>query len=138
MTSTSFPRCPEAVLPPPTTRSSRIASSPIFRPPFLHRDVESDLIGLALWPPNWFRLASSSFDRINLAAEYYDKNIFSGRTFGNLIEQRRKPYIIINATDMTLGRRFEFTQDQFDLLCSDLSTVNVATAVAVPRLSLVC
>lgn len=101
-----------------------------FPPAFLHRDVESDLIGLALWPPNWFRLASSSFDRINLAAEYYDKNIFSGRTFGNLIEQRRKPYIIINATDMTLGRRFEFTQDQFDLLCSDLSTVNVATAVA--------
>ena len=31
---------------------------------------------------------------------------------------------------MTLGARFEFTQDQFDLLCSDLSTVPVARAVA--------
>ena len=101
-----------------------------FTPRFLHRDVQGDLIRLALWPPNWFRLASSDFDRINLAAEYYDEKIFEGKTFRELIEKRRKPYIILNATDMTLGRRFEFTQDQFDLLCSDLSSVKVATAVA--------
>jgi hypothetical protein len=31
---------------------------------------------------------------------------------------------------MSLGRRFEFTQDQFDLLCSDLASVKVATGVA--------
>ena len=31
---------------------------------------------------------------------------------------------------MTLGARFEFTQDQFDLLCSDLTDVPVARAVA--------
>ena len=97
---------------------------------FLHRNVQGDLIRLALWPPNWFRLAASDFDRINLAAEYYDEKIFQGKTFRELIEQRRRPYIILNATDMTLGRRFEFTQDQFDLLCSDLSKLKVATAVA--------
>jgi predicted acylesterase/phospholipase RssA len=97
---------------------------------FLHRDVQGDLMRLALWPPNWFRLASADFDRINLAADYYDEKIFKGKTFRDLIEKRRKPYIILNATDMTLGRRFEFTQDQFDLLCSDLSSVKVATAVA--------
>jgi len=97
---------------------------------FLHRNVQGDLIRLVLWPPNWFRLAASDFDRINLAAEYYDEKIFQGKTFRELIEKRRRPYIILNATDMTLGRRFEFTQDQFDLLCSDLSSVKVATAVA--------
>jgi len=97
---------------------------------FLHRDVQGDLIRLALWPPNWFRLASADFDRINLAAEYYDEKIFKGKTFRDLIDKGRRPYIILNATDMTLGRRFEFTQDQFDLLCSDLSSVKVATAVA--------
>ena len=97
---------------------------------FLYRDVQGDLIRLALWPPNWFRLASDDFDRINLAAEYYDEKIFKGRTFRDLVERGRRPYIILNATDMTLGRRFEFTQDQFDLLCSDLSSVKVATAVA--------
>ena len=97
---------------------------------FLHRNVQGDLIRRALWPPNWFRLAASDFDRINLAAEYYDETIFEHKTFAELIAKRRKPYIILNATDMTLGRRFEFSQDQFDLLCSDLASVKVATAVA--------
>jgi NTE family protein len=31
---------------------------------------------------------------------------------------------------MSLGARFEFTQDQFDLLCSDLSSYSIARAVA--------
>ena len=97
---------------------------------FLHRNVQGDLIRRALSPVNWFRLAASDFDRINLAAEYYDETIFEHKTFGELIKKGRKPYIVLNATDMTLGRRFEFTQDQFDLLCSDLASVKVATAVA--------
>jgi NTE family protein len=97
---------------------------------FLHRNVQGDLIRRALWPPNWFRLTSSDFDRINLAAEYYNETIFEHKTFAELIGKARKPYIIINATDMTLDRRFEFTQDQFDLLCSDLSSVKVGTTVA--------
>lgn len=97
---------------------------------FLHRNVQGALVRRALWPPNWFRLASSEFDRIDLAAELYDEEIFEGKTFADLLRGRRKPFIILNATDMTLGRRFEFTQDQFDLLCSDLSSVKVATAVA--------
>jgi predicted acylesterase/phospholipase RssA len=97
---------------------------------FLHRDIEGELIGRALWPPNWLRLARTDFDRINLAAELYDETVFQGRTFADLLREPRRPYLIVNATDMTLGRRFEFTQDQFDLLCSDLSTLKVADAVA--------
>jgi NTE family protein len=97
---------------------------------FLHRDIQGELIGRALWPPNWVRLARTDFDRINLAAQLYDQTVFQGKTFGDLLRQPRRPYIIVNATDMTLGRRFEFTQDQFDLLCSDLSSFKVADAVA--------
>jgi NTE family protein len=97
---------------------------------FLHRNIEGELIARAAWPPNWFRLARTDFDRINLAAELYDETVFQGRTFEDLLRQPRKPFIIVNATDMTLGRRFEFTQDQFDLLCSDLSKLKVADAVA--------
>jgi hypothetical protein len=37
---------------------------------------------------------------------------------------------MINATDMTLGAQFDFTQDQFDLLCSNLSSFPIARAVA--------
>ncbi len=101
-----------------------------FEPRVLDRDIQGDLIGLALSPPNWFRLASPAFDRIDLAAEYYDREIFDQKTFQALVDSKRKPYIILNATDMTLGRRFEFTQEQFDFLCSDLSPVKIARAVA--------
>ena len=97
---------------------------------FLNRDIEGELIGRLLWPSNWFRLPRADYDRINLAAGLYDETVFQGRTFGDLLAQPRRPYIVVNATDMTTGRRFEFTQDQFDLLCSDLSKVKVADAVA--------
>ena len=97
---------------------------------FLHRDIQAELIGRLLWPSNWFRLPRADFDRINLAAELYDDTVFQGRTFADLLTQPRRPFIMVNATDMTTGRRFEFTQDQFDLLCSDLSKVKVADAVA--------
>ena len=97
---------------------------------FLHRDIEGDLLLRALSPVNWVRLASPTFDRIDMAAQLYDEVVFKGRKFGDLLSPPRKPFIILNATDMTLGHRFEFTQDQFDLLCSDLGPVKVANGVA--------
>jgi len=97
---------------------------------FLHQDIQGALIARALWPPNWFRLARVGWDRINLAAELYDETVFDHKTFDDLLRDKRKPYIVLNATDMTLGQRFEFTQEQFDLLCSNLGQLNVATAVA--------
>lgn len=97
---------------------------------FLERNVQGDLVKAIFWPPNWFNLVSPYYDRIDMAADYYDQNIFKGKTFKDLIDKPRKPFIILNATDMSLGRRFEFTQSQFDLLCADLSDIPVARAVA--------
>lgn len=97
---------------------------------FLHENVEARLLERVLWPPNWLRLASPRFDRIHLAAELHDEAVFEGKTFGDLIRAGRKPFLVLNATDMLLGQRFEFTQDQLDLLCSDLGPVKIATAVA--------
>ena len=94
---------------------------------FLYRNIQGSLIRKALAPWNWFRLGRRGFDRIHLAVELYDESVFRGKTFADL---RRKPYIILNATDMTLGRRFEFTQEQFDLLCSDVSQTKIAAGVA--------
>ena len=101
-----------------------------FETGFLERDVEADLKGRALSPANWLRLASPTFDRIDLAAEYYDQEVFEGATYAELIQADRRPFVIINATDMSAGAGFPFTQDRFDLLCSDLAEVPVARAVA--------
>jgi NTE family protein len=81
-------------------------------------------------PINWCRLASPYFGRIDLAEEIYDKDIFQHKDFSDLTSRSRRPFIMINATDMTFGSPFTFTQDQFDLLCSDLNGVHVARAVA--------
>lgn len=100
-----------------------------FESRFLKRNVQGDLLGRIFNPVNWVRLLSPYFDRSDLAAEYYDRFIFDGGTIGD-IAARKGPMIIINATDMTYGVRVGFTQDMFDVICSDLTNFPVARAVA--------
>lgn len=97
---------------------------------FLRRNVQGALVRQLFMPWNWFRLASPSWDRIDLAADWYDRNVFDRQPFSALIDEAERPFIIMNATDMGRGNRFEFTQDQFDYLCSDLASYPVARGVA--------
>jgi NTE family protein len=101
-----------------------------FEKDFLYRNIQGELIASLFNPINWFRLASPSFGRIELAAELYDREIFREKTFADLITQARRPYIMLNATDISMGSPFTFVQDQFDLICSDLAGVPVSRAVA--------
>ena len=64
-----------------------------------------------------------------MAIDYYDRNIFEGGTFAD-IQAKDGPRIEINATDLSIGERFVFNQEQFNMLCSDLGSFNVARAVA--------
>ena len=97
---------------------------------FLYKPIQSDLKSAALSPKNWFKLAGSSFGRSDLAAAYYDQEVFDGATYADIIQQRRRPFVVLNATDMSTGQQFPFIQDQFDLLCSDLSKLPIARAAA--------
>jgi len=96
---------------------------------FLKRDIEAALEWRMMSPLNWWRLSSANFGRTDLAAELYDDTIFDHASFAALA-RRPGPLIVINGTDLTLGANFSFTQDQFDWLCSDLSSYQVARAVA--------
>lgn len=97
---------------------------------FLRKNVQGALKRLLLYPSNWVRLASPSYDRIDMAADFYDRTIFRRKTFDALVAQDGRPFVVMNATDMGEGNRFEFTQDRFDYLCSDLSSYPVARGVA--------
>lgn len=97
---------------------------------FLKRNVQLSLALRVLNPLNWPRLASPQFDRIDLAAEYYDSILFRHHTYQDLVANGKRPFVVINATDMSLGWRFEFTQEQFDLLYSDLASYPISRAVA--------
>ena len=101
-----------------------------FESRFLKRHVQTRLLLRMLAPWNQVRLASWKFDRSDLVAEYYDRLLFHGATFSDLTPQLGRPFFVMNATDLAIGARFEFTQDQFDLLQSDLSRFPISRAVS--------
>jgi NTE family protein len=101
-----------------------------FEEKFLNRNVQRQLMWRMCSPVNWGRMASPYFNRSDMAAEFYDRHIFDGKTFGDLLQRNRRPFLSLNATDMSLGASFQFTQEHFDHLCSDISTFPVARAVA--------
>jgi NTE family protein len=101
-----------------------------FESKFLKKNVQNGLLLRVLSPWNQIRLASHKFSRTDLAAEHYDHLLFKGATFADLMTQGNRPFLSINATDAASGARFEFTQDEFDLIGSDLSQFPIARAVA--------
>lgn len=94
----------------------------------LYRPIATELSLRAAAPWNLVRLLSPGFSRSDLAAEYYGDAIFRNRTFADM--PRGRPWIAINGTDLSSGSPFQFTQNQFDVLCSDVDSVPVARAVA--------
>ena len=102
-----------------------------FEREFLKRDVQGALLARSLSPVGTVRLASSYFARSDLAAEYYDRILFHGATYGDLARSpARRPFLVINATDMDSFAPFPFTQDTFDLIGSDLAAIPLSRAVA--------
>jgi NTE family protein len=101
-----------------------------FETRFLKKNVERDLVNAVLFNPvNWVKFFSGFYGRSDLAAEYYDKHLFDGKKFGDILA-RRGPFIIINATDMVNGTRISFVQEAFDSICSNLVDYPVASACA--------
>ncbi len=95
---------------------------------FLRQSVQSALIRKLFDPEYWWRSLFTAFDRTEMAVEYYDSQIFRGKTFGDM-RRGAAPFVEINATDLGGGQRFSFTQGNFDLICSDLDDFSVARAV---------
>ncbi len=96
----------------------------------LYKNVQGALIRSAFFTPRVFKLLSPNYSRIDVASEWYDDHVFDHKTFGDLEKRNRRPYIILNSTEMDIGTGFEWTQDQFDPICSDLSGVPIARGVA--------
>jgi NTE family protein len=97
-----------------------------FHTRFLYYPTQRDLFAQAVYyPHNWLRLRS----RPEIAADLYGTTIFDKATFADLVGKQR-PYLVMNSTDMSAGARFEFTQEQFDMLCGDLTPEPIARGVA--------
>ncbi|HEY1391968.1 MAG TPA: patatin-like phospholipase family protein [Methylibium sp.] len=100
-----------------------------FEPEFLKADFQSSLIGYILSPASLYRLTSPWYGRSNVLAERLAP-VFRGLTFGDLKARPRGPRLLITAADLTTGAPFEFTPEQFALICSDLDSMPLSFAAA--------
>jgi NTE family protein len=100
----------------------------VYETSFLKRNVQGELVKRALDPFNWPSLASTGWGRSELAANMYDEILFNGATFKDL--KRDGPRILVSATDLADGTRLIFNPENFDVLCTDLSSVRLARAAA--------
>ncbi len=102
-----------------------------FESRFLHKDWDSELRRRILRSPsNWFRLWSPYYGRTHIMADLLNEALFDGKTYGDLVQRRSRPGLLIHASDMATLARFEFRQTQFDAMCSDLSQLPIAYASA--------
>jgi NTE family protein len=98
---------------------------------FLRKDWDTELRERILRSPsNWIRLWSPYFGRAHIMAELLNEALFEHKTYGDLAALHQRPMLIIHASDMATLSRFEFTQFQFDFICSDLAQLPVADASA--------
>jgi len=100
-----------------------------FEPRFLRKNIQVALLLRGLRPWNLVPLMTPWLSRSDLASRYYHEKVFDGATFADLAEAKG-PRININATDLSSGERFTFSQGTFDVICSDLDVFPIATAVA--------
>jgi NTE family protein len=117
-----------------------------FERDFLKRDIDDYVWGVHLLPWRWkwrFNPAelgnwqwwvdpqqtAYSLDVNEEMGNIYDELMFHGATYADLTRSG-KPFVLINATDVNYGTVFAFSQDMFDLICSDLSSFPIALAVA--------
>ena len=100
-----------------------------FERDFLLVNFQSGLVRDVLSPVSLYRLSSPWYGRSNALAQRLD-GVFRGMTFGDLRQRRPWPRLLVTATDLTTGAPFEFTPEQFALICSDLDSVPLSFAVA--------
>ena len=100
-----------------------------FEEDFLYRDTNANVWGIYLLPWNWGWVINPMVGTNDYMAEVYDRTLFKGAHF-DALAQRGRPLIVIGATEMSTGTEFVFSQEMFDLICSDLEKMPVARAVA--------
>jgi NTE family protein len=100
-----------------------------FEREFLLADFQAGLIGQAFAPGTLYRMTSPWYGRSAVFEERL-RRLYRNTTFADLLARRRGPRLLVTATDLTTGAPFEFTPEQFALICSDLNSVPLSLAVS--------
>ena len=118
-----------------TNREKLLAHPQYFRNNVLGHDFMLDLIRIYLAPWNW-RWMLPEYGTNDAMARVYGDVEFDRRAdpmFARHYSELRgegRPLLVIQATDFGNEQSFTFTQNDFDLICSDLSSYPLANAIA--------
>jgi NTE family protein len=101
---------------------------------FIYGDGMGAIAWRALNPVALTRYAVTSYQRSDVLANFFADKLYGDNTYDAVKrkyeDDRNEPFVILNATDLGHETRFPFTQNRFDLLCSDLSHLKLAYGVA--------
>lgn len=107
----------------------------LYRDNFLTHDFFADLLSIYLTPWHWEWMLPN-YSAQDEMAKVYAAIPFSSpsdpvfaKTYGDLAKQGR-PLLVVQGTDYGNEQPFTFTQNDFDLICSDLNPYPVGNAVA--------
>lgn len=88
------------------------------------------------WPTNIIKYWFTAYDRTDIMAQVFSDNFLSHKETGVALKfkdfNKKRPYIIINATNAThdyFGDIFTFTVDNFQKINADLSDYEIARAI---------
>ncbi len=94
---------------------------------FLYGDGMGAIEWRALNPVALTRYAVTSYQRSDVLANFFADRLYGDNTYDAVKrkyeDDKSEPFVILNATDLGHETRFPFTQNRFDLLCSDLEFV---------------
>jgi predicted acylesterase/phospholipase RssA len=93
----------------------------------LIKDFEMRWFGRWFLPQNLVAYWYSNFTRSDIMKEVFDSNLFERNTFGDM--GSGLPRILINATTLSEGKRFVFSEEQFRALNSRIDSFPIANAV---------
>jgi NTE family protein len=96
---------------------------------FLYPDIERYIWGTFLLPWNWDWVFNPLVGTNDRMTGVYDRLMFHGATYADLF-RRGRPQVSVNATDINFGSPFGFLPQTFDVICSDLGSLPIASAVA--------
>lgn len=96
---------------------------------FLKYDLNADIFGMYLLPWHWDWALNPNWGSNDEMARVYDDLLFKGKTYADLARLGR-PFLGVQATDFANETPFIFSQDTFDWICSDISSMPIARAVA--------
>ena len=96
---------------------------------FLKYDLNADIFGMYLLPWHWDWAFNPDWGSNDEMARIYDELLFQGADYGALAKLGR-PFLGVQATDFANETPFIFSQESFDWICSDITSLPLARAVA--------